>query len=198
MRGQSIYDALELVAGIAHATAPRTGLMSGATEHEIHTFAYLACTLAHWKSPQTEWGYDFHATSRAQPFAIRVAEALRLLRTNGGVVDDGPLLRISPRGLSLIDSLAGQGWAKARQPYLQAACDAALLLPTPLVLRALSREPTVARAVRSRPLLDEAASNVLAEYYEAMSTTAGSEIGLMSLTNLWLQYLLAASSADIA
>lgn len=198
MSAAATYDALRLVSGITAATATRSVGRSGATEQEVHALGYLACQLAHWTEPALEWGYTFHATTQAQPFATELAVALRALRGSGALQDDGLILSHTETGSGLLLRLGGHLAVREREPFLQTACDAAVLLPTPLVLRALSHEPTVAQGASVRPLLDETASHVLAEYHEALAATAGADATLFSLTELWLQYLLATSGQDAA
>lgn len=185
------FDALRLVDGIALATAPRSPDEAGATEQEVHTLAYLACQLAQWTALDLPWGYTFHTTSQAGPFSPALADALRRLRRNGMVRDIGPTLHPTGPGQALATRITEHEQVRGRLPFLQAALDAVALLPIPLVLRALTHEPTVAQAARNQTLLDETASHVLDPYYQGLRTTVGTEATLLTLTELWLQYLLA-------
>ena len=190
MKVVEIWDALRLVEGISATTAPRSE-EGGATELEVHSLAYLACLLARWRDPDLDWGYEFHSTERAEPFAPTLAEALRSLRNNGMVLDHGLTLSVSPRGSDTVGRLAGQSAVVARDQYLGASLETPALLPIPLVMRALANEPTIATAATRQKLLDETAINVLEEYHKALVATAGEGASLLTLTELWLRYLLA-------
>lgn len=191
------YDSLRLIDAISQTTALRSS-SAGATEQEVHALAYLACQLARWTSPELPWQYGFHSTSQSDPFAIALADALRTLRTSGLVEDAGQLLRLTDDGRRLLSRLNAHLSVRERQSFLQAAGDAAVVLPIPLVLHALAHEPTVARAVTTQRLMDETSTHVLLEYYAALRATLGEDASLLSLTELWLQYLLATMKADAA
>jgi hypothetical protein len=198
MSAVATYDALRLVNGIADATAPRTKDDPGATELEVHTLAYLACQLAQWTAPDLAWGYGFHTTSQAEPFSSALAGGTRRLRASGMLRDAGVTLLPTAAGRDLEARLSQHEHIRGRRPFLRAALDAVALLPIPLVLRAVRHDPTVARAARNQTLLDETASHVLDAYYEGLRATVGADASLLSVTELWLQYLVATADQEAA
>lgn len=194
MSAVATWDALRLISGIDEATSARSQ-EGGATEQEVHALAYLACVLSHWRSTDLDWGYAFHSTERAEPFAPELSAALQSLRANGMVRDNKGVLGLTAYGDAFMRRLKSQSLVVSRDPFLGAALESPSLLPIPMVLRALDLDPTIAATATRQLLLDETALHVLDEYRVALETTTGGTATLSTLIEVWLRYLLVAGKA---
>jgi hypothetical protein len=180
------------------------------SEGELHTLAYLAALLAVYagESP-TWWGYDFYRVSPAAPYSGELAEAIGVdIRVGLFSIRDRNLA-ISGRGkreLALWRTLPEN---RRREPYLNAAADAAIHLSLPRLGRSIEQEPMLSRATMlssERRLLDpsgladlraqfDAVATALAEHAEVVPAPADD---VVAAGIVWLEYLRASSDAAAA
>lgn len=194
VRAGAGYDAL-------FVTETLSRFAGGAAAVELHLFSYLACLISLYDHRSVEeWLYPFVATPAGAPFAEVLAQETEQLRAAGLLLDEGPLLVLSEQGQVELELLGGFSSARARTPYLEAACAAASLLPLPTVAHAVSQEPGLRHALgadASRELLGDAELMLVDEQFgaitEALAERSGEHRDLLVPTTLWLSYLDATS-----
>jgi hypothetical protein len=169
----------------------------GAGIVELHLFAYLACLLSIYDGRDvSSWDYDFVATPAGAPYADALASECDRLRAMGLLVDHGLLLRLGPQAHDDLTVIREFASARARIPYLDAACSAATLLPLPTVTNAISHEPGLQQALSqhgSKELLNQAELMLVDAQFravsEALTEHSGEHSDLLVPTTLWLSYI---------
>ncbi len=193
-----IFDALYLVGRIEAVTAPRVRNSNpGAAELEVHSLAFLASVLHQWQG-NGGWGYGFFATPDSEPFATDLSDALRQLKTGGMLADHGITNSLTSVGAGVLESLREAVADQSRVEALDAAIDATILLPMPLVVRALMREPMLRPKAVARSLLDESHLALIGDYLDAAADTVGSSAGLSAVAALLMNYLVVAGEESAA
>ena len=169
----------------------------GAAAVELHLFSYLACLLSVYDGRAADqWRYPFVATPAGAPYAEVLAQETDRLRAAGMLLDQGPLLTLSDRGRDLLATLAGLSTGREREPYLEAACAVASVLPLPTVVHAVTAEPGLRNALHAnapRGLLGETEVTLVDEQFgavtEALAERVPEHTDLLVPTALWIGYL---------
>lgn len=198
-QGSAGFDALFI-------TDALSGFAAGAGVVELHLFAYLACLVSIYDGCEaSDWQYEFVATPAGAPYAAALAAECDRLRATGLLVDQGPLLKLSPLAEADITVIRRFATARARTPYLDAACSAATLLPLPNVTNAIANEPGLQQALRqhgSKELLNQTELMLVDTQFRAVSDALaerpGTHADLLVPTTLWLGYLNATTRAVAA
>ncbi|MFJ6703873.1 MULTISPECIES: hypothetical protein [unclassified Streptomyces] len=183
---EAAFDSLTICSELQQVT-------KGATENEIHLFAYLSCLLFVYKgSPPSEWRYQFIATPSVAPFSVDISAAITELCRIGYLEEGTQGIQITDLGRDELESFSGLSILARRTPYLEGACGSTLVLPLPSVTESISAEPQLHKALElssTRPLLDEIGREAILDHFEALSRAVPEASDLMVPAVVWLEYL---------
>lgn len=161
--------------------------------NEMHLFSYLGCVLALFKGkPVAEWGYTYAITSEGFPWSAEFELARDTLYLSGLIeVDERGLMSPRPSELAVeLETVLTLGSTTERRPWLRAAVECTLALPTGAIRHAVNRSPGLATPFllgqRSR-LLEPADTALLYEEYDVVSKVLGPDAeDLLSPAVIWL------------
>jgi len=167
-------------------------LGSGATEAEVHCFAYLAC--AAWVGdghPAEEWGYTFTALHSARPFSTVIDASIRACRQGGHLERSEEVVRLTASGIAVGQALAGSVADGGRRRYVLGACDVSTAISIPTALAALAMEPQLLRSAEldsERSLFDTLGRDLMSAELRALDANLPSDSGLFARMTMWVAY----------
>ncbi len=185
---QSYFDALNVCDRLQRSVG------SVATA-EIHLFAYIACLLSLYRGrPVGEWGYHFAVTNEGYPYSPEIDSALRSLTANRSIlVAKDDFLMLSQIGGDEIAELNSLATLRDRIPFLESACECALILPIGSIRTALAQEVNIRGALllaQARLLLTGVELDLLYEQFEVLTKAIGVNVDdLMVPAVVWITYL---------
>ena len=167
------------------------------SSQEVHLFAYLACLLFLYRGNATsDWGYVLASTTDGYPFAADLDMAFELLAKTGmlSATDSASAyVRITDLGREEMETLSSLSQNRARLPYLDGACGAALALPMRTVKDALLHDPELGKAAQlsaSKILFDGPGMEALHEHFSALSDGLGLTVGDLTIPAVvWLSFI---------
>lgn len=197
------FDALEIIEGLRRD-------VDLVLEGEVQTLSYLGFLLSLSAGEEADaWGYEFAATTASAPFSQALGEAMQDLKVAGLLVASSGRLSAGVNATSILKQWEKMPGNRRRSPFLMAAVATARSLSLPVAVRAVHREPQLARAAElaaSRALPDEIGlPEMLLELREVDQALAGHGLveskgrafgQLFARARVWLSYLVAEEEAE--
>ena len=161
---------------------------------EVTFLSYFSCLLSLYKgNPASDWGYFFLRNDQGAPVSADLTEACELLMVNGHLQKRNECYHITEEGKERFSFMMSMELFKARQEYLQAACDCLLTGTIVGLLNILSNDAVISEsAVHTMKYLnseENSAISMLHQQFGVVKKAIGERKNLFVPALSWLVYL---------
>lgn len=191
---EALYDCFSIIRNLEKA-------MNGISEGEVNLYSYLACLLGLFVgNPSSLWGYGFANTEYGAPYSKELMEALKTLELRGDIIKRHKIYYTTQQGLDIWKAFDMLSQFSEREPFLKAATDSVLALPTSTVRYALYNEPSMKSASlkhKASNLLGSVVTDLLHDQFGALKQVLGDARDLFIPATVWMSYLAEEKSRAI-
>lgn len=161
---------------------------------EVTFLSYFSCLLSLYRgNPVSDWGYFFLRNEQGAPVSADLAEACDLLISKGHLEKRNGCYRITAEGRERFSFMLSLELFKARQEYLQAACDCLLTGTIVGLLNTLSSDAVISESsVHTMKYLnseENSAISMLHQQFGVVKKAIGERKNLFVPALSWLEYL---------
>lgn len=161
---------------------------------EIHLFAYLACLLSLYNGKAvSDWGYEFVATQEGSPYSRSLDSAIEILTNKGHLCKRLSFVSVADAATADYEELQQLIQYKAREPYLNGACQSLFAKPISVIKEAVTSDHDMRASMLlgdARQLLTDSAVDDLHDAFSLLSSYIDESVSdLMVPAVVWLSFL---------